>query len=161
VNFWFLCCGVRRRSNTPCEVRQGLECPALIWISSCLSTFPSRRSPNRNGQRQTRTEDESLIPPHGEFRAWVVEEMKRERKNTDRHRRKNISSSDGVGLCLSVSPRDLPAVLAANGALSLLNLCSYLLDRQLKAQADAFEKEGGFTERLYRRRIERRNRRND
>jgi four helix bundle suffix protein len=42
------------------------------------------------------------------------------------------------------------AELAANGALSLLNVCCYLLDRQLAAQASAFEREGGFTERLYR-----------
>jgi four helix bundle suffix protein len=40
--------------------------------------------------------------------------------------------------------------LVANAALSLLNLCCHLLDRQLAAQAKAFEKEGGFTERLYR-----------
>jgi len=38
----------------------------------------------------------------------------------------------------------------ANAALSLLNLCCYWLDRQLAAQAAAFEQEGGFTERLYR-----------
>jgi four helix bundle suffix protein len=37
----------------------------------------------------------------------------------------------------------------ANAALSLLNLSCYLLDRQLAAQAQVFEKEGGFTERLY------------
>jgi four helix bundle suffix protein len=42
------------------------------------------------------------------------------------------------------------AALVANAALSLLNLCCYLLDRQLSTQAAAFEKEGGFTERLYR-----------
>jgi four helix bundle suffix protein len=42
------------------------------------------------------------------------------------------------------------ATLAANAALSLLNLCCHLLDRQLAAQAQAFENEGGFTERLYR-----------
>jgi four helix bundle suffix protein len=42
------------------------------------------------------------------------------------------------------------SALAANAALSLLNLCCYLLDRQLAAQAEAFENEGGFTERLYR-----------
>jgi four helix bundle suffix protein len=42
----------------------------------------------------------------------------------------------------------------ANAALSLLNLCCYLLDRQLAAQAAAFEKEGGFSERLYRVRAE-------
>jgi four helix bundle suffix protein len=41
-------------------------------------------------------------------------------------------------------------MLVANAALSLLNLCCFLLDRQLAAQAEAFEKEGGFTERLYR-----------
>jgi four helix bundle suffix protein len=46
--------------------------------------------------------------------------------------------------------------LVANGALSLLNLCCHLLDRQLKSQATAFEKEGGFTERLYRVRSQRR-----
>jgi four helix bundle suffix protein len=40
------------------------------------------------------------------------------------------------------------AELVANAALSLLNLCCYLLDRQLAAQAAAFEEEGGFTERL-------------
>jgi four helix bundle suffix protein len=42
--------------------------------------------------------------------------------------------------------------------ISLLNLCCYLLDRQLAAQAAAFERDGGFTERLYRVRSERRER---
>ena len=48
------------------------------------------------------------------------------------------------------------AQLAANAALSLINLCGHLLDRQLAAQADAFEREGGFTERLHRKRQDRR-----
>ena len=48
------------------------------------------------------------------------------------------------------SPCPSSAELVANAALSLLNLCCYLLDRQLAAQAAAFEREGGFTERLYR-----------
>ena len=48
--------------------------------------------------------------------------------------------------CESVSD----AVLVANAALSLLNLCCYLLDRQIAAQADSFTADGGFTERLYR-----------
>ncbi|HEX2957136.1 MAG TPA: four helix bundle suffix domain-containing protein [Chitinispirillaceae bacterium] len=39
--------------------------------------------------------------------------------------------------------------LAANGALSLLNLACHLLDRQVQRLADDFENEGGFTERLY------------
>lgn len=62
--------------------------------------------------------------------------------------------------CVSVHDRSslTPAsVLQANDALSLLNLGCWLLDRQIAAQAEAFEKEGGFTERLYRVRSERRN----
>jgi four helix bundle suffix protein len=46
------------------------------------------------------------------------------------------------------------AQLAANAALSLLNLCCHLLDTQVAAQAEAFTKEGGFTEKLYRVRTE-------
>jgi four helix bundle suffix protein len=44
--------------------------------------------------------------------------------------------------------------LAANAALSLLNLACYFLDRQIAFQAESFKKEGGFTERLYRKRIQ-------
>ncbi len=56
------------------------------------------------------------------------------------------------GPCPSLSS----STLVANAILSLLNLCCHLLDRQLAAQAQAFEKEGGFTERLYRIRNQRR-----
>jgi len=86
-----------------------------------------------------------------EFRAWVAEEAKR---NTDVHRQAltDTNVKIGGGLCPSV----FSSVCVANGALSLLNLCIYLLDRQLRVQAETFEKEGGFTERLYRIRSERR-----
>ena len=40
--------------------------------------------------------------------------------------------------------------IAANAALTLLAVACSLLDRQIASQAKAFEKEGGFTERLYR-----------
>ena len=46
--------------------------------------------------------------------------------------------------------------LAANAALVLLAVACSLLDRQLAAQATAFENEGGFTERLYRVRSQKR-----
>ncbi|MGO9315485.1 MAG: four helix bundle suffix domain-containing protein [Syntrophobacteraceae bacterium] len=46
--------------------------------------------------------------------------------------------------------------LAANAALVLLAVACSLLERQLAAQAAAFETEGGFTERLYRVRSEKR-----
>lgn len=48
------------------------------------------------------------------------------------------------------------AEIAANGALALLAVTCALLDRQLAAQAKAFEEEGGFTERLYRVRSQKR-----
>ncbi|MCX6996267.1 MAG: four helix bundle suffix domain-containing protein, partial [Kiritimatiellaeota bacterium] len=92
-----------------------------------------------------------------QFRAWVADEVRQAAgKNTDGHgpaRTINGASSSGVrgGPCLSVSSASaFPSVCAANGALSLLNLCIHLIGRQMQAQADAFEKEGGFTERLYR-----------
>ncbi len=70
-----------------------------------------------------------------QFREWITDE-----------RRRSASAKVRESRCVSVSSCEL----AANGALSLLNLCCWLLDKQLKAQASAFEKEGGFTERLYR-----------
>jgi four helix bundle suffix protein len=45
---------------------------------------------------------------------------------------------------------------AANGALTLIAVACSLLDRQLAALAAAFEEEGGFTERLYRARTQKR-----
>ncbi|MEK6698365.1 MAG: four helix bundle suffix domain-containing protein [Nitrospirota bacterium] len=88
-----------------------------------------------------------------DLRAWVEEEKEkhwdkhgRTRTATEGSRKNRSSVSVGDGLCQSVSD----SMLVANAALSLLNLCCYLLDRQLSAQAKAFETEGGFTERLYR-----------
>jgi len=46
--------------------------------------------------------------------------------------------------------------IAANAALALIAVACTLLDRQLAVQARAFENEGGFTERLYRIRSEKR-----
>jgi four helix bundle suffix protein len=46
--------------------------------------------------------------------------------------------------------------IAANAALTLIAVATALLDRQLAAQATAFEREGGFTERLHRVRSARR-----
>ena len=52
---------------------------------------------------------------------------------------------------MSSIPSTYPEI-AANGALALLAVACSLLDRQIRAQAKAFEQEGGFTERLYRQR---------
>ena len=40
--------------------------------------------------------------------------------------------------------------IAANAAHALIGVACSLLDRQIAAQAGAFEKDGGFTERLHR-----------
>ncbi len=91
-----------------------------------------------------------------EVQAWVAEERKR---NTDWHRQTLTGTDASVEVrerpCLSLSS----ACLAANAALSLLNLACYFLDRQVERLARDFENEGGFTERLYRvRSAKRRNR---
>jgi four helix bundle suffix protein len=100
-----------------------------------------------------------------QFRAWVADETRRyereytgEKEHTHKHTQTRLKkcSKVRVGPCPSVSLRDFPAVCAANGAIALLNLCIYLVGRQLEAQARAFEREGGFTERLYRTRQARR-----
>lgn len=83
-----------------------------------------------------------------DVRAWLDEEKKlrRTQTNTDKAKHKDASVS------VRESPCSLPpnSVYIANATLSLLNLCCYLLDKQLAAQAKKFEEEGGFTERLYR-----------
>jgi four helix bundle suffix protein len=100
-----------------------------------------------------------------EFVRWVAEELELAqagaeghgpaRTNTDEH-----GQGEDPAQSVSVSAGQWRSVytseLVANGALSLLNVCCYLLDRQLAAQAAAFEREGGFTERLFRVRSERR-----
>jgi four helix bundle suffix protein len=53
------------------------------------------------------------------------------------------------------NPSSFPEI-AANATLVLLAVACSLLDRQLAAQARAFETEGGFAERLYRVRSEKR-----
>lgn len=103
----------------------------------------------------------------GDFRAWVGEEVKREGEDTDEHGQTE-RDTDGhgqtrteEGTTARVRGSPCPSMFVANAALSLLNLCIYLLDRQMKAQAKAFENEGGFTERLYRHRSQRRESRSD
>lgn len=88
-----------------------------------------------------------------DVRAWVGEEHRRTRTATDGHGPGETGNSVPVRdrPCASVPE---PEELAANAALSLLNLACHLLDRQLAAQAESFEKEGGFSERLMARRIE-------
>ncbi len=80
---------------------------------------------------------------------WVVEMHRVERENGQdgQYGRHGQSSS---------SMESNYSALAANAALVLIGVACALLDRQLAAQASAFETEGGFTERLHRIRTNRR-----
>jgi len=84
-----------------------------------------------------------------EIRQWVNSETKR---SLDGHGHKQTSTSFcqsksvGGSLCKSLSS----SCLAANAALSLLNLACHLLNRQVARLAQDFEERGGFTERMYR-----------
>jgi four helix bundle suffix protein len=88
-----------------------------------------------------------------DVRLWVQDEHGRTRTSRD-----ESAESSSVPVRGGPSPSLSSSTLVANAALSLLNLCCYLLDRLLAAQAQAFETEGGFTERLYRIRSQRRRR---
>jgi four helix bundle suffix protein len=83
-----------------------------------------------------------------DVRLWAEDEHGRTRTHTKTSESSSLSVRESP--CPSVSPSVGSSTLVANAALSLLNLACHLLDRQLAAQAQAFENEGGFTERLYR-----------
>ncbi len=86
-----------------------------------------------------------------EVAAWVREEHDRGRGGHSGPSGQKQSSTTSTKSTQSTFPE-----LAANAALVLLAVSCSLLDRQLAAQATAFETEGGFTERLYRVRSEKR-----
>ena len=67
-----------------------------------------------------------------------------ESRNAAGERRTSSSSTPSTSSTQPTFPE-----IAANAALVLIAVACGLLDRQLAAQADAFENEGGFTERLY------------
>lgn len=94
-----------------------------------------------------------------EVAAWV-----RAQRSADGHDGRN--GPDGRGACSPSMPSiqsisSIPRAptypeIAANTAHVLIGVACALLDRQLAAQARAFEQQGGFTERLYRVRSQRR-----
>ena len=88
-----------------------------------------------------------------DVQAWVAEEIGG--TNTDEQGQPRTATAPSARpSSVSVPARpcsSLPSsALAANAALSLLNLACHLLDRQLAAQAKEFTERGGFAERLYR-----------
>ena len=84
-----------------------------------------------------------------EVAEWVREIHGRDRLNGPR--KVNDPSIKSISSTQSTYPE-----IAANATLVLIGVACALLDRQIAAQAAAFTTEGGFTERLYRIRSERR-----
>lgn len=78
-----------------------------------------------------------------EVARWV-KEIHRQSGHGGRSPGGSDSSSASVWSTVSTYPE-----IAANAVLVLIRVTCYLLDRQLAAQARAFEQEGGFTERIY------------
>ena len=72
------------------------------------------------------------------------------------HGRNGLDGRDGQSMSSIPSRSSTYAEIAANATLVLIGVAVSLLDCQLAAQAAAFEREGGFTERLYRTRQARR-----
>jgi len=80
-----------------------------------------------------------------EVAVWVNEVHAREHGRDGRNGQEKNASMPSTS-----SSASSHAAIAANAALVLIGVATALLDRQLAAQARAFETEGGFTERLYR-----------
>lgn len=83
---------------------------------------------------------------------WVREVGLRESNGRGGRGGQDAQSTGSMSSTLSRRPNKAAhyEALAANAALTLIVVACSLLDRQLAAQAKAFEREGGFTERLYR-----------
>jgi len=96
-----------------------------------------------------------------EFAQWVQEthEMRGQHRQTGQREPSSQSTTSTMSTTSTQStksPRTTYAEIAANSALALIAVACALLDCQLTSQAKAFEQEGGFTERLYRIRKEKR-----
>ena len=97
-----------------------------------------------------------------EVAEWVREVHERCKKNGLNGRQgqngqenSSTASTKSIKSTPSIKTNTYPEI-AANAALVLISVAISLLDRQIKSQADKFESEGGFTERLYRVRKDRR-----
>jgi len=84
--------------------------------------------------------------------AWA-RDMKNGRSGLDGQNGQDTESAKSI---MSTASTNSYPEIAANGVLALIAVACSLLDRQLTALAAAFEKEGGFTERLYQARSENR-----
>ncbi|MFP4317210.1 MAG: four helix bundle suffix domain-containing protein [Desulfovibrionales bacterium] len=97
-------------------------------------------------QEWVRKERGTNTDPHGRARTDTDSQSRETSVRVRVSPCSSVFNSSSVPSSSSVSS----SALVANAALSLLNLCCHLLDRQIAAQAAAFAQDGGFSERLYR-----------
>lgn len=83
-----------------------------------------------------------------EVAAWVVETAKNSRLGGHAGRSGQSDSHSNKSTPSTMSTKTYPE-FSANAALGLLTVACALLDRQVERLAQDFENEGGFTERLY------------
>lgn len=91
-----------------------------------------------------------------EVAEWVREIYERGNRQNGRDGQNGQSGQDKSPSMSIPSIKSTYPDVAANAALVLIGVAGSLLDRQIAAQAKTFETEGGFTERLYRKRQSRR-----
>ncbi len=109
--------------------------------------FLRQRGLNRWQKDDRRRSDLVAIRPANadDVAEWVKKIYESGRSGLNGQNRQKATSTKSIASISSSYPE-----IAANAALTLIAVASSLLDRQLAAQAEIFEKEGGFTERLYR-----------
>ncbi|WP_085756017.1 four helix bundle suffix domain-containing protein [Sedimentisphaera salicampi] len=112
---------------------------ALLNISSRLAQLP----PEHPALMRFKSRRCSSLQ---QFREWIISERKI-KTPTDIH---GQTQDEGVGVRDGRCRVFVSQELAANGALSLLNLACWLLDKQIYCLAEKFEQEGGFSERMHR-----------
>lgn len=102
-----------------------------------------RENPLRQGliDRRCQTADEVA--------GWVVEVAKKSGRGGQDEQREQKAGASTESTTSTLSIKTYPE-FSANAALVLLAVACSLLDRQVERLAQDFEKEGGFTERLYR-----------
>ncbi len=147
----------------PALVRfKALRCGSLAvfreWIGAEVKIARLERH-GKHGQARTNTDKDTDGDAEGtainaERTAKRRKEKCHEEKSPEDNRSPELPQDPAHRVSDNPCPSVNPSVFAANGALSLLNLCLYLLNRQLQAQAKTFEEEGGFTERLYQKRVQ-------
>ena len=85
---------------------------------------------------------------------WAGREMPVLKLIGERFAKEKILKGIVLGACLHVTSE------TANLMITLINVESFLLDRLLKSQEEKFVKEGGFREKLFKKRIDYRNQQN-